>query len=194
MPSIWCTVINGPLFLPLAHLYKALSAFHRLKLCAERTFLGVEAGHGKGASRTYWGSAGKPTPRGGEERRGNRSLNFALHYVALAQYRTVLGDPHPYPGTQSKRNAFAERFVRTAQSECLDRILTYGRRHLERVLHLYVNHYLIERPQRARPRDAIGPTSWIIGYAGLRLRPSATGDSGRSDNEDEWAASALVSF
>jgi hypothetical protein len=34
-------------------------------------------------------------------------------------------------------NAFAERWVRTARSDCLDRILILGRRHLEHVLRVY---------------------------------------------------------
>ena len=47
-----------------------------------------------------------------------------------------------------RANAFAERFVRTVRRECLDHILIYGRRHLERVLQTYVAHYLEERPHR----------------------------------------------
>jgi putative transposase len=43
-------------------------------------------------------------------------------------------------------NANAERWVRTVRSDCLDRI---GRRHLERVLHLYTKHYSEHRPHRA---------------------------------------------
>src|SRR5207248_7618769 len=34
-------------------------------------------------------------------------------------------------------NAFAERFVRTVRSECLDWLLILRRRHLERVLRIY---------------------------------------------------------
>jgi hypothetical protein len=45
-------------------------------------------------------------------------------------------------------NAFAERFVRTVRWECLDHVLIYGRRHLERVLRAYVAHYMNERPHR----------------------------------------------
>src|SRR6266536_255303 len=47
-----------------------------------------------------------------------------------------------------RANAFAERFVRTIRTECLDHMLIYGRRHLEHVLRIYVTHYLNERPHR----------------------------------------------
>ena len=47
-----------------------------------------------------------------------------------------------------RANAFAERFVRTVRSECLDHILVYGRRHLDRVLRVYVSHYTEQRPHR----------------------------------------------
>jgi transposase InsO family protein len=45
-------------------------------------------------------------------------------------------------------NAHAERFVRTVRAECLDWLLIVGRRHLERVLHIYTAHYNRERPHR----------------------------------------------
>jgi len=47
-----------------------------------------------------------------------------------------------------RANAFAERFVRTVRSECLDHVLVYGRRHLDRVLRVYVSHYTEQRPHR----------------------------------------------
>ena len=47
-----------------------------------------------------------------------------------------------------KANAFADRWVRTVRTECLDRMLILGRRHLERVLGVYVEHYHRGRPHR----------------------------------------------
>ena len=58
-------------------------------------------------------------------------------------------------------NAFAERWVRTVREECLDWVLIWGRRHLERVLAEYVRHYNDERPHR-----------------GLALRPPRIVDDG----------------
>jgi len=46
-------------------------------------------------------------------------------------------------------NAFAERWVRTVRQECLDWMLIWGRRHLERVLDEYVRHYNHQRPHRS---------------------------------------------
>jgi putative transposase len=48
-----------------------------------------------------------------------------------------------------KANAVAERWVRSIRNECLDHVLVFGRRHLERVLRAYVTHYNAERPHRS---------------------------------------------
>jgi putative transposase len=46
-------------------------------------------------------------------------------------------------------NAFAERWVRTVRAECLDWMLILGRRHLDRVLRAYAEHYNGHRAHRA---------------------------------------------
>jgi putative transposase len=48
-----------------------------------------------------------------------------------------------------KANSVAERWVRSVRNDCLDQILVFGRRHLERVLRAYVAHYNLERPHRS---------------------------------------------
>jgi putative transposase len=53
------------------------------------------------------------------------------------------------PVRAPKANGIAERFVRTVRSECLDWLLILNRRHLERVLRVYVEHYNTQRPHRA---------------------------------------------
>jgi putative transposase len=54
------------------------------------------------------------------------------------------------PVRASKANAVAERFVGTVRRECLDWQLIANRRHLQHVLHEFVNHYNGHRPHRAR--------------------------------------------
>ncbi len=56
----------------------------------------------------------------------------------------IIRTPHRAP----QANAFAERWVLTVRSECLDWILIRSRRHLERVLRDYVKHYARARPHR----------------------------------------------
>jgi putative transposase len=52
------------------------------------------------------------------------------------------------PIRSPKANAFAERWVETVRSECLDWTLILGRRHLDQVLRTYVGHYNAQRPHR----------------------------------------------
>jgi len=53
------------------------------------------------------------------------------------------------PVRAPKANAIAERFVGTARRECLDWLLILNRRHLERVLRVFVDHYNTHRPHRS---------------------------------------------
>jgi putative transposase len=56
------------------------------------------------------------------------------------------------PFRAPQAHAQAERFVRTARTECLDWLLILGPRHLDRVLRIYIDHYNTERPHRALGR------------------------------------------
>lgn len=47
-------------------------------------------------------------------------------------------------------NAHMERWVGSVRRECLDRLLILGRRQLQHVLRVYVQHYNQQRPHRAR--------------------------------------------
>jgi putative transposase len=61
------------------------------------------------------------------------------------------------PVRAPRANAFAERWVGTVRRECLDHMLIFGRRHLQRVLDAYAEHYNGARPHRGidlRPPDA----------------------------------------
>ena len=57
----------------------------------------------------------------------------------------IVKTPVPAP----KANAIAERIVRTVRAECLDLLPILNRRHLERVLSIYIHHYNTQRPHRA---------------------------------------------
>jgi putative transposase len=61
------------------------------------------------------------------------------------------------PPRSPKANAYAERWVRTVRTECLDWILIWNRRQLERVLTAYVGHYNTARPHRGIDLDVPVP-------------------------------------
>ena len=69
----------------------------------------------------------------------------AFDHVFAADGIQVIRTPVRAP----KANAYAERWVRTVRTECLDWLLIRNRRHLEHVLAIYVEHYNSARPHRS---------------------------------------------
>lgn len=76
-------------------------------------------------------------------------------------------------------NSVAERFVGSLRRECLDRILIFGRRHLESVLTICVSHYDGHRPHRALnmepPQRADGSAGSIQASPGRVVRRDLLG-------------------
>ena len=64
-------------------------------------------------------------------------------------FRDVGINPIRTPFLAPQANGVAERFVRTARAECLDRLLILNRQHLERILAVFVDHDNTHRPHRA---------------------------------------------
>jgi putative transposase len=88
---------------------------------------------------------------------------FASEGIAIV--KTPVGAP--------KANAIAERFVRTARTECLDWLLIMNLRHLERVLRVFIDHYNTHRPHRSlhlTPPAARGCELQLVGSDSAALK------------------------
>jgi putative transposase len=83
------------------------------------------------------------------------------------------------PVRAPRANAYAERWVRTVRAECRDHMLILSRRHLDRVLAEYVEHYNVARPHRSLdlatpeprspvlPRESIPAIQCVERFSGL---------------------------
>jgi putative transposase len=79
----------------------------------------------------------------------DRDSKFAASFDEVFRTDGVKVIQTPFRSPQA--NGHAERFVRTARTECLDWLLILLGQ-LERVLRVYVDHYNTERPHRALGR------------------------------------------
>jgi transposase InsO family protein len=77
----------------------------------------------------------------------------AFDTVLTAAGIQVLNTPPQAP----KASAYAERWVRTVRTECLDWILVRNRRHLQHLLDHYVTHFNTARPHRGIDLDVPVP-------------------------------------
>jgi transposase InsO family protein len=131
-------------------------------VCLRRYYALFFIAHG---SRRVWlaGCTANPTGPWVTQQARNLGLNFSEHGIRFlirdrdSKYRGPFDEVFRSEGIRivktplraPKANAIAERFVRTVRTECLDWLLILNRRHLQRVLRVYVDHYNRERPHRA---------------------------------------------
>jgi len=81
----------------------------------------------------------------------DRDTNYVASFdeVFKAEGTEILKTPFRTPNA----NAFAERFVRTVRSECLDHLLIVNEPHLEGVLRSYACHYNGHRPHQGLSQE-----------------------------------------
>jgi transposase InsO family protein len=81
--------------------------------------------------------------------RGKRYLILDRDPLYTKEFRQMLRgagvEPLLLPARSPNLNAYAERFVLSIKSECLDRIVPLGEGHLRRAIWEYVDHYHGER-------------------------------------------------
>jgi len=66
--------------------------------------------------------------------------------------------PLALPAHSPNLNAFAERFVRTAKEDCVERFILFGERSLRHVLGNFIDHYHKERNHQGRGNQIPSPT------------------------------------
>ncbi len=64
-------------------------------------------------------------------------------------------EPVKLPPRSPNMNAYAERFVLSIKSECLDRVIPLGERHLRRLIDEYAEHYHVDRPHQGLNNELI---------------------------------------
>ena len=74
------------------------------------------------------------------------------------------------PARSPNLNAFAERFVESAKSECLERIVPLGEGHLRAAVQAFVEHYHEERPHQGLSNELIAPKTTSIGAGPVTCR------------------------
>jgi len=99
----------------------------------------------------------------------DRKFTAAFDELFRSEGIKVIHTPVQVP----QANAYAERFVRTVRNECLDWLLIIGRRHLEKVLRTYIQHYNQERPHRGLALQPPEP---------VRVKQPPSGDVRRRDH------------
>ena len=113
--------------------------------------------------------------------RGMEYLIVDRDPLDTAAFRDLLRDsdvkPLLLPARSPNLNAFAERFVGSVKSECLDRIVPLGERHLRASVRAFVDHYHEERPHQGLGNELIAPKTTSLGPGPVRCRERLGGCS-----------------
>jgi hypothetical protein len=91
-------------------------------------------------------TSGEPSDETNEDEETKYPKVRGCYLPASIRAEPSFGSPHPVRAP--KANAFAQRFIRTVRHEVLDLTLMLGRRHLDRILRCYAEHYNAQRPHR----------------------------------------------
>jgi len=99
--------------------------------------------------------------------------------VFTESFRKMLRDfgckPLRCPAKSPNLNSYAERFVLSIKSECLNRIIPLSESHLRRIVRSYVGHYHNERPHQSLDNELIEKTGAIDGSIGSIKRKERLG-------------------
>ena len=97
----------------------------------------------------------------------NRDSKFSAAFDEVLKSEGV--DVIHLPFRRPVANAFAERWVGSARRECLDHLLIFGRRHLEKVLAEFIDHYNQARPHQGLDQRVASPPADTIVTLGGRV-------------------------
>ncbi len=98
--------------------------------------------------------------------RGMHDLILDRDPLYTTSFRRLLRDsgvkPLFLPARSPNLNAFAERFVGSVKSECLERLVPLGEVHLRAAVRAFVHHYHEERPHQGLGNERIAPKTPAI--------------------------------
>ena len=94
----------------------------------------------------------------------DNDTKFTAHFRAILAATGLQSVKLPNAAPNS--NAFAERFVRSVKSECLDRLILFGEDSLRRALREYAAHYNSERNHQGIGNVLIAPRAGDLGGRG----------------------------
>jgi putative transposase len=85
----------------------------------------------------------------------DRDSKFCDHFDSLLRSANI--EPVKLPPRSPNLNAYAERFVLSIKTECLDRMILFGERSLRHVLKEYAAHYHMERNHQGIGNNLVIP-------------------------------------